>query len=309
MPSRMPCPIPAPRSPAARAVVVTCSTRAAAGVYPDRGGALLVETLRGLGGRRCPTPRSCPTGRPWPRPSRRRWRPAPTSCVTTGGTGLTPTDGTPEATRPLLDREVPGIAEAIRARGVAHGIPTAMLSRGLAGLAGRTLVVNLPGVDRAGSATRSRCWPRCCRTRSSQAHGRRPLMWERVRRRAAESVERGRRTRPGPRPAWPWPVRLDGRTPTGIEVLLRPLTRRRRAGLPVGAPRQRRVAGGVGRHLAGPRRPQPHLRRARRAVRRATRAPAGRCPSPSRSRGGSSASCRSARSCSARSGRATSATG
>ena len=60
--------------------------------------------------------------------------------LTTGGTGLTPTDRTPEATAPLLDREVPGIAEAIRAYGVAKGVPTAMLSRGLAGVAGR-----LPG--------------------------------------------------------------------------------------------------------------------------------------------------------------------
>ena len=65
--------------------------------------------------------------------------------LTTGGTGLTPTDRTPEATRPFLTHEVPGVAEAIRARGVAHGIPTAVLSRGLAGLAGRTLVVNIPG--------------------------------------------------------------------------------------------------------------------------------------------------------------------
>jgi molybdenum cofactor synthesis domain-containing protein len=69
----------------------------------------------------------------------------PDLLLTTGGTGLTPTDGTPEATRPLLTREVPGLAEAVRARGVAHGIATAVLSRGLAGLAGRTLVVNLPG--------------------------------------------------------------------------------------------------------------------------------------------------------------------
>jgi len=65
--------------------------------------------------------------------------------VTTGGTGLTPTDLTPEVTGPLLDREVPGIAEAIRAYGVAKGIPTAALSRGLAGVRGRALVVNLPG--------------------------------------------------------------------------------------------------------------------------------------------------------------------
>jgi molybdenum cofactor synthesis domain-containing protein len=65
--------------------------------------------------------------------------------LTTGGTGLTPTDATPEQTMPLLDRLVPGVAEAIRAAGVAKGVPTAMLSRGLVGLAGRTLVANLPG--------------------------------------------------------------------------------------------------------------------------------------------------------------------
>jgi molybdenum cofactor synthesis domain-containing protein len=65
--------------------------------------------------------------------------------VTTGGTGLTPGDRTPEMTGQVIDREVPGIAEAIRSAGAAAGIPAAVLSRGLAGLAGRTLVVNLPG--------------------------------------------------------------------------------------------------------------------------------------------------------------------
>lgn len=65
--------------------------------------------------------------------------------LTTGGTGLTPGDHTLEQTRAVIDREVPGIAEAIRAAGVAAGVPTAMLSRGLAGLAGPVLVVNLPG--------------------------------------------------------------------------------------------------------------------------------------------------------------------
>lgn len=65
--------------------------------------------------------------------------------VTTGGTGLTPGDRTPEMTRRVLDREIPGIAEAIRAAGIAAGVPAAMLSRGVAGLAGRVLVVNLPG--------------------------------------------------------------------------------------------------------------------------------------------------------------------
>jgi len=65
--------------------------------------------------------------------------------ITTGGTGLTPTDGTPEATLLVVDRMAPGIAEAIRAAGVQAGLPMAMLSRGISGVAGRTLVVNLPG--------------------------------------------------------------------------------------------------------------------------------------------------------------------
>lgn len=65
--------------------------------------------------------------------------------VTTGGTGLTPADLTPEVTLRVIDRLVPGIAEAVRAYGVAQGIPTAVLSRGIAGLAQRTLIVNLPG--------------------------------------------------------------------------------------------------------------------------------------------------------------------
>ena len=127
-----------------RAVVVTCSTRAASGVYPDRGGALVVEALRGWG---CEVADATvvPDGPDVAEALTAAVALAPDLVLTTGGTGLTPTDGTPEATRPLLDREVPGLAEAIRARGVANGIPTAVLSRGLAGLAGTTLVVNLPG--------------------------------------------------------------------------------------------------------------------------------------------------------------------
>ncbi len=61
-----------------------------------------------------------------------------------GGTGLTPTDVTPEATRQVIEREATGIAEAVRRYGQ-PAVPTAVLSRGLAGTAGRTLVVNLPG--------------------------------------------------------------------------------------------------------------------------------------------------------------------
>ena len=69
---------------------------------------------------------------------------APAVVITTGGTGMSPTDRTPEATRAVIDRELPGVAEAIRARGLPH-TPKAALSRGLAGTAGDTVVVNLPG--------------------------------------------------------------------------------------------------------------------------------------------------------------------
>ncbi len=68
--------------------------------------------------------------------------------LTTGGTGLSPRDVTPEATRKVLDREAPGIAQALRAGGQ-RGNPLAMLSRGVAGVRGRTLIVNLPGSPRS----------------------------------------------------------------------------------------------------------------------------------------------------------------
>jgi len=68
----------------------------------------------------------------------------PAVIITTGGTGVSPTDATPEATADLLDRELPGLAEALRRRG-AESTPMAALSRGLAGTAGRTVVINLPG--------------------------------------------------------------------------------------------------------------------------------------------------------------------
>ncbi len=69
---------------------------------------------------------------------------APAVIISTGGTGLSPTDRTPEATLALLDRALPGVAEAIRARGLAS-TPTAALSRGVAGTANDTVIVNLPG--------------------------------------------------------------------------------------------------------------------------------------------------------------------
>jgi molybdenum cofactor synthesis domain-containing protein len=127
-----------------KAVVITASNRAAAGVYADRGGPILVEGLRELGFD-VGDPVVVPDGDPVEQALRAAVADDVEVVLTTGGTGLTPGDLTPEVTRRVLDREAPGIAEAIRAYGVAGGVPTAMLSRGVAGFAGRTLVVNLPG--------------------------------------------------------------------------------------------------------------------------------------------------------------------
>jgi molybdenum cofactor synthesis domain-containing protein len=126
------------------AVVITCSTRAAAGVYPDRSGPVIVDTLRGWG-LEVGGVVVVADGPDVEVALRAAISAGASLVVTTGGTGLTPTDGTPEATLRVVDRLVPGIAEAIRAAGVRAGIPSAMLSRGVSGLAGQTLVVNLPG--------------------------------------------------------------------------------------------------------------------------------------------------------------------
>ena len=126
------------------AVVITCSTRAAAGIYPDRSGPIIVEALRAWG-LVVGDVVVVPDGPDVEGALRAAVSTGAALVVTTGGTGLTPTDGTPEATVRVVDRLVPGIAEAIRAAGVQAGIPSAMLSRGVSGMAGRTLVVNLPG--------------------------------------------------------------------------------------------------------------------------------------------------------------------
>lgn len=126
-----------------RALVVTASNRAAAGVYEDRGGPLIAEALRTMGFA-VDGPRVVPDGDPVGQALRDAVAGAYDVVVTTGGTGISPTDRTPEVTRALLDREVPGIPEAIRALG-REKVPTAALSRGAAGVAGRTLIVNLPG--------------------------------------------------------------------------------------------------------------------------------------------------------------------
>lgn len=127
-----------------RALVVTASNRAAAGVYADRSGPVVVDGLVALGFE-VDGPEVVADGEPVEAALRAAVAAGYDVVVTTGGTGLTPGDLTPEMTRRVVDREIPGIAEAIRAYGAAAGVPTAALSRGLAGLAGRTLVVNLPG--------------------------------------------------------------------------------------------------------------------------------------------------------------------
>ncbi|MCC5480090.1 MogA/MoaB family molybdenum cofactor biosynthesis protein [Streptomyces barringtoniae] len=126
-----------------RALVVTASNRAAAGVYEDKGGPLVADGLKSLGFD-VDGPRVVPDGDPVEAALRTGVDAGYDAIVTTGGTGISPTDRTPEATRAVIDREVPGIAEAIRAHG-REKVPTAALSRGLAGVAGRTLIVNLPG--------------------------------------------------------------------------------------------------------------------------------------------------------------------
>ncbi|MGQ0632101.1 MAG: MogA/MoaB family molybdenum cofactor biosynthesis protein [Sporichthyaceae bacterium] len=132
-----------PVTDAPRALVVTASNRAAAGVYPDRSGPVLVEALRGLGFT-VDGPQVVPDGDPVEAALRAAVDAGYQVVLTTGGTGLTPMDLTPEMTARVIDREIPGIAEAIRAHSRAS-VPTSALSRGLSGLAGRTLIVNLPG--------------------------------------------------------------------------------------------------------------------------------------------------------------------
>ena len=127
-----------------RAEVVVASNRAAAGVYDDETGPVIVEFLRRLGFT-VDAPVVVADGDPVGRAIRAAADGGARLVLTTGGTGLTPTDQTPEQTRAVRDREAPGIAEAIRAAGVAQGVPTAALSRGTAGVVGSCLVVNLPG--------------------------------------------------------------------------------------------------------------------------------------------------------------------
>ena len=127
-----------------KALVVTVSTRAAGGIYEDRGGPIASTGLATMGFE-VDGPQVVGDGEPVEAALRAAVAAGYDVIVTTGGTGLTPRDLTPEMTRRVIERDVPGVAEAIRAYGVEHGVPTAALSRGIVGLAGTTLVVNLPG--------------------------------------------------------------------------------------------------------------------------------------------------------------------
>ena len=127
-----------------RALAITVSNRASAGIYPDKSGPVLAELLAEAG---CEVtgPLVIPDGSAVEEALRDAVAAGYDVVVTTGGTGLTPGDATPEMTRMLLDREIPGSPEAIRAGGTAAGVPSAALSRGVAGTSGTTLIVNLPG--------------------------------------------------------------------------------------------------------------------------------------------------------------------
>ena len=127
-----------------RALVVTVSDRSAAGARPDTSGPLAAELLGELGFDVAPVVVVPDDVAAVQDALRAAFAAAYDVVVTTGGTGLSPRDVTPEATLPLLERQIPGLADAVREAG-RDAVPTAVLSRGVAGVVGRTLVVNLPG--------------------------------------------------------------------------------------------------------------------------------------------------------------------
>ncbi len=123
--------------------VIVASNRAAKGVYEDKTGPVIAAWLADRG-YDVPAPVVVEDGDPVGVALRAALADGVAVVLTTGGTGISPTDRTPDVTRALLDHELPGVADAIRAAGLPK-VPTAVLSRGVAGVAGRTLVVNLPG--------------------------------------------------------------------------------------------------------------------------------------------------------------------
>ncbi len=123
--------------------VVIASTRAASGVYEDRTGPIIVDWLnqRGIG---APAPSVVADGIGVNRALFEAVGEKVDVVITSGGTGISPTDGTAEATANIVDYQIPGLADAIRRAGE-DKVPTSVLSRGVCGVRGRTLIVNLPG--------------------------------------------------------------------------------------------------------------------------------------------------------------------
>jgi len=135
-------PVGAPRR-RRRASVIVASTRASTGVYDDRTGPLIRDWMLDRGFE-VGAVVVVADGPPVENALRAAIDAGDDLLVTSGGTGVSPTDMTADATAPLLTAQLPGFAEELRRRGSTH-TPFALMSRGLAGVAGRTFVVNLPG--------------------------------------------------------------------------------------------------------------------------------------------------------------------
>jgi len=123
--------------------VIIASTRAATGVYTDRTGPIIVDWLnqRGIV---TPAPVVAADGSAVVRALFAAVGEKVSAIITSGGTGISPTDRTADATANMVDYQIPGLADAIRRSGLPH-VPTSVLSRGVCGVKGGTLIVNLPG--------------------------------------------------------------------------------------------------------------------------------------------------------------------
>lgn len=131
-----------------KTAIITVSTSVAAGRSEDRSGEALAELAAAAGAEIIAREVVSDDQKAIEKLLRRHAKNGAALIFTTGGTGFTPDDVTPEATRAVIDREAPGFAEAMRAEALKH-TPMGILSRGVSGLAGQTLIVNFPGNPKA----------------------------------------------------------------------------------------------------------------------------------------------------------------